>query len=169
MVLEGIARDKGTRPRQKAAAAGPDVLRLMLATSSFPATPLGARDRALLLIGFGAALRRSELAGPALGDVTPAPGRGLACSCAAPRPTSAVPARRSPSGPTQGSQASARPPPSRPGASSGAKGRTSWAVPRTGSRRSSSTWGRRPARSVEAALRTYRGTPPHQAAGSARQ
>ena len=77
MVLEGIARDKGTRPRQKAAAAGPDVLRLMLTTRPSPATPLGARDRALLLVGFGAALRRSELAGLALGDVTPIPGRGL--------------------------------------------------------------------------------------------
>ena len=76
MVLEGIARDKGTRPRGKAAA-GPDVLRLMLATRPSPATPLGARDRALLLLGFGAALRRSELAGLALGDVTPVPGRGL--------------------------------------------------------------------------------------------
>jgi len=77
MVLEGIARDKGTRPRGKAAAAGPDVLRLMLATRPSPATPLGARDRALLLVGFGAALRRSELAGLRLGDVTPVPGRGL--------------------------------------------------------------------------------------------
>ncbi|WP_043839111.1 hypothetical protein [Muricoccus aerilatus] len=77
MVLESIARDKGTRPRQKAAAAGPDVIRLMLASRPSPATPLGARDRALLLVGFGAALRRSELAGLALGDVTPVPGRGL--------------------------------------------------------------------------------------------
>ncbi|MBI0537752.1 hypothetical protein D9599_19515 [Roseomonas sp. KE2513] len=49
----------------------------MLATRPSPATPLGARDRALLLAGFGAALRRSELAGLRLGDVTPVPGRGL--------------------------------------------------------------------------------------------
>ncbi|WP_052401634.1 hypothetical protein [Muricoccus aerilatus] len=71
MVLEGIARDKGTRPRGKAAAAGPDVLRLMLATCPSPTTPLGARNRALLLVGFGAALRRGELTGLALGDVAP--------------------------------------------------------------------------------------------------
>ncbi|TPG52441.1 hypothetical protein EAH89_17885 [Roseomonas nepalensis] len=71
MVLEG------TRPRGKATAAGPDVLRLMLATRPSPATPLGARDRALLLVGFGAALRRSELAGLSLGDVTPVLRRGL--------------------------------------------------------------------------------------------
>lgn len=49
----------------------------MLATRPSPATPLGARDRALLLVGFGAALRRSELAGLRLGDVTPVLGRGL--------------------------------------------------------------------------------------------
>lgn len=77
MVLEGIARDKRTRPRQKAAAARPDVLRLMLATHPSPATPLSARDRALLLVGFGAARRRSELAELSLGDVTSVPGRGL--------------------------------------------------------------------------------------------
>ncbi|MBI0539308.1 hypothetical protein D9599_27665 [Roseomonas sp. KE2513] len=75
MVLEGIARDKGTRPRQKAATAGPDVLRLMLAIRPSPATPLDARDRALLFIGFGAALCRSEFAVLRLGPVTPK--RGL--------------------------------------------------------------------------------------------
>ncbi|MBI0539036.1 hypothetical protein D9599_26165 [Roseomonas sp. KE2513] len=53
------------------------MLRLLLATRPSPATPLGARDRALLLLGFGAALLRSELAGPVLGDVTLVPGRGL--------------------------------------------------------------------------------------------
>ncbi|MCK8788052.1 tyrosine-type recombinase/integrase [Roseomonas sp. NAR14] len=77
MVLEGITRAKGTRPRKRAAAAGPDALRLMLATRPAADTPLGARDRALLLLGFGAALRRSELVGLAMGDVTVVPGRGL--------------------------------------------------------------------------------------------
>ncbi|MDJ0390412.1 tyrosine-type recombinase/integrase [Roseomonas sp. E05] len=77
MVLEGIARSKGTRPRRRAAAAGPDTLRLMLATRRAADTPLGARDRALLLLGFGAALRRSELVALALGDVEMVPGRGL--------------------------------------------------------------------------------------------
>jgi len=77
MVLEGIARTKGTRPRRRAAAAGPDALRLMLATRPAADTPLGARDRALLLLGFGAALRRSELVGLTLGDVEIVPGRGL--------------------------------------------------------------------------------------------
>ena len=77
MVLEGIARSHGTRPRRRAAAAGPDALRLMLAARPPATTPLGARDRALLLLGFGAALRRSELVGLALGDVETVPGRGL--------------------------------------------------------------------------------------------
>jgi site-specific recombinase XerC len=36
-----------------------------------------ARDRAMLLLGFGAALRRSELVGLSIGDVTAVPGRGL--------------------------------------------------------------------------------------------
>ena len=77
MVLEGIARTKGTRPAKQAAAAGPEVLRRMLATRPAAETPLGARDRALLLVGFAAALRRSELVALALGDVEVVPGRGL--------------------------------------------------------------------------------------------
>jgi site-specific recombinase XerC len=36
-------------------------LRKMLAAWSGPDTPLGARDRAMLLLGLGAALRRWEL------------------------------------------------------------------------------------------------------------
>ena len=46
-------------------------------------TPLGAREaivareRAMLLLGFGAALRRSELVALTLGDVATVPGRGL--------------------------------------------------------------------------------------------
>ena len=46
MILEGITRDRGTRPQQKAAA-GPDVLRLMLVTRPSPAIPLGAQLRTL--------------------------------------------------------------------------------------------------------------------------
>ena len=75
MVVEGITRARGTRPRHQAAPAVPDVLRRMLATCA--TTPLGARDRAMLLLGFGAALRRSELVALRLGDIEPVPGRGL--------------------------------------------------------------------------------------------
>ena len=61
----------------------PEVLRRLLAALPDPATPhaavpaLQARNRALLLIGFGAALRRSELVALQMADVTPVSGRGL--------------------------------------------------------------------------------------------
>jgi len=55
----------------------PGVLRLMLAKRPSSDIPLGARDRAMLLLGFGAALRRSELVSLTLGDVETVPGRGL--------------------------------------------------------------------------------------------
>jgi site-specific recombinase XerD len=95
MVVEGVTRAKGVRPRRQAAPAVPGVLRLMLAKRPSAETPLGAREatvarettvvraaivareRAMLLVGFGAALRRSELVALTLGDVTPVPGRGL--------------------------------------------------------------------------------------------
>jgi site-specific recombinase XerD len=38
----------------------------MLAKRPSPATPLGSRERAMLLLGFGAARRRSELVALAL-------------------------------------------------------------------------------------------------------
>jgi integrase len=55
----GIRRTKGTAPRRKAAALSPEQLRKMIVGGQWS---LGAvRDRALLLLGFAAALRRSEL------------------------------------------------------------------------------------------------------------
>jgi len=77
MVLEGVVRSRGTRPQRQAAPAVPDVLRRMLGASPSPGTPLGVRNRAMLLMGFGAALRRSELVALQLGDVEAVPGRGL--------------------------------------------------------------------------------------------
>jgi site-specific recombinase XerD len=83
MVVEGVTRAKGVRPRRQAAPAVPGVLRLMVAGRSAAGTPLGAREaivareRAMLLVGFGAALRRSELVALTLGDVETVPGRGL--------------------------------------------------------------------------------------------
>src|SRR5215471_6849979 len=77
MVLEGVTRSKGVRPRRQAAPAVPGLLRLMLAKRPAPTLPLGARERAMLLLGFGAALRRSELVALTLGDVEPVPGRGI--------------------------------------------------------------------------------------------
>lgn len=69
MVLEGIARSRAGQDKRRASAATPAVLRAMLPHCS-------VRDRALLLIGFGAALRRSELSALHLADVTLEP-RGV--------------------------------------------------------------------------------------------
>lgn len=67
MVLEGITRDIGVAPRNQKTPAVPDVLRPMLASCG--ETPMGLRDQAMLLVGFGAGLRRSELVALALGDI----------------------------------------------------------------------------------------------------
>jgi integrase len=91
MVVEGVTRSKGVRPRRKAAPALPALLRRMLAAcQADPAreadtarqtgavrAAIVARDRAMLLLGFGAALRRSEPVGLTLGDLETVPGRGL--------------------------------------------------------------------------------------------
>ena len=61
LTLAGIKRTKGTRQTAKAPLTAGDLLRLMKADVFHGLT--GLRDRALLLLGFAAALRRSELAG----------------------------------------------------------------------------------------------------------
>ena len=77
MVVEGVTRATGIRPRRQAAPAVPGVLRLLLAARPAPDTAIGARDRAMLLLGFGAALRRAELVALTIGDVETVAGRGL--------------------------------------------------------------------------------------------
>jgi integrase len=77
VIVEGITRSRGTRPAKRATPAVPDILRLLLAACSPASTALGARDRAMLLLGFGAALRRSELVALRVGDVEQIPERGL--------------------------------------------------------------------------------------------
>jgi integrase len=57
-VMAGIRARRGMRPRAKAPLSPTD-LRAMI--EALPATLLGVRDRALLLVGFAAALRRAEL------------------------------------------------------------------------------------------------------------
>ncbi len=65
-VVAGIRRAKGTKQEGKAPAVT-DEMRLMVA--ALPPTLLGARDRALLLLGFAGAFRRSELVALDVGDV----------------------------------------------------------------------------------------------------
>jgi len=64
-VWAGIRREHGTRPVRKRALVTAD-LRSVIA--ALPDNLLGKRDRALLLIGFASAMRRSELANLVTGD-----------------------------------------------------------------------------------------------------
>ena len=83
LVMEGIVRTHGVRPRRQAAPAVPDVLRRLLTALPASNTPeaaapaLAARHRAMLLIGFGAALRRSEIVALTIGDIEVVDSRGL--------------------------------------------------------------------------------------------
>jgi len=66
MTMAGIRRERGTAPQKKAPALLPD-LRKMLA--ALPDTLAGRRDRAVLLIGFAGAFRRSELVAIDVADI----------------------------------------------------------------------------------------------------
>jgi site-specific recombinase XerD len=58
LLLTGIRRKLGTAPAQKAPAMRAELTRML---GSLPAGLAGSRDRALLLLGFAGAFRRSEL------------------------------------------------------------------------------------------------------------
>jgi len=64
--MRGIRRSKGTKPNKKAPATAEILGRLQ---ALFPDTLTGLRDRALVLLGFAAALRRSELVALDISDV----------------------------------------------------------------------------------------------------
>ncbi|MCE2576616.1 site-specific integrase [Komagataeibacter sp. FNDCR2] len=66
--LQGVLRTQ-RRPVSKPVAVRRNLLGQLLATCDL--TPRGRRDRALLLVGFAAALRRSELVGLHVEDITP--------------------------------------------------------------------------------------------------
>jgi site-specific recombinase XerC len=67
-ILKGIRRTVGTAPHQKAPATV-DVIHTLLARVE-PDTLQGKRDRALLLLGFAGAFRRSELVAITVEDLT---------------------------------------------------------------------------------------------------
>jgi len=68
--LRGIGRKHGTPARRSAALTTSHIRKLAAACGS---TLAGTRDRALFLIGFAGALRRSELVGLSVTDVTRVP------------------------------------------------------------------------------------------------
>ncbi len=65
-VMAGIRRAKGTAQTSKTAAVTAIIRRMV---DTLPSNLLGTRDQALLLLGFAAALRRSELVGLDVADV----------------------------------------------------------------------------------------------------
>ena len=70
-VLKGIRRTRGVAQEQKEPLRGDDVKTMMTA---LPNTPRGWRDRAILVLGYAGAFRRSELAALQLEWVASAPG-----------------------------------------------------------------------------------------------
>jgi len=66
LTMQGIRRAKGTAPAQVAPAVISDVQGMVC---TLPDTLLGIRDRALLLLGFAGAFRRSELVALNLSDI----------------------------------------------------------------------------------------------------
>jgi integrase len=75
LVLDGLARSQAGRQIRQASPVLLDTLKNLLAVQ--PPGPLGVRNRAMLLIGYGAALRRSELVALTVADVVRVPGRGI--------------------------------------------------------------------------------------------
>jgi integrase len=65
-VMKGIRRSLGVAQTSKSPLLPKDLVRML---STLPNTLLGQRDRALLLLGFFAALRRSELVGLNVSDI----------------------------------------------------------------------------------------------------
>ncbi|HYH40131.1 MAG TPA: tyrosine-type recombinase/integrase [Azospirillum sp.] len=75
LVLDGLARGQANRTVRQAAPILLDALPRLLAAQ--PDGALGVRNRAMLLIGYGAALRRSELVALRVADVVRIPDRGV--------------------------------------------------------------------------------------------
>src|SRR5688500_16872496 len=75
LLLDGIRRRKGTRPSRQATPISPAMLARMVRAQ--PDSPLGLRNRAILLAGFGGALRRSEIVGLDARDLEFVDGRGV--------------------------------------------------------------------------------------------
>lgn len=68
LILRGAAREKGTAPLRQARALHYSALPALV--DVFSETPLDIRNKAVVLVGFAAALRRSEIAALQLKDIT---------------------------------------------------------------------------------------------------
>ena len=66
-IVRGMAREKGVAPTRKAALTLDPLRQLLLAVRGDDVA--GRRDRAILLVGFAAALRRSEIAALSVQDI----------------------------------------------------------------------------------------------------
>ena len=66
MLMRGVRRRKGARPRRKAPLS---VAQMRAIVAALPGTVKGVRDRALLLLGFAGAFRRSEVVALDVEDV----------------------------------------------------------------------------------------------------
>jgi integrase len=75
LLMDGIRRRRGTRPARQATPITPAMLARMVRVQ--PDTPLGPRNRAILLAGVGGALQRSEIVALDVGDVEFVEGRGV--------------------------------------------------------------------------------------------
>lgn len=69
--MRGIRREHGAPPHKKRALSASDIVRMVEALD--PATSVGVRDRALLMFGYAAGVRRGELAGLERGDLADDP------------------------------------------------------------------------------------------------
>lgn len=72
-VRRGLRRTLGTAPRRRAHALDTAEITTIVAAID-PTTPAGARDRALILLGYASALRPGELAALRIADLVPQPG-----------------------------------------------------------------------------------------------
>lgn len=75
LLLDGVRQRKGVRPARQATPISPAMLARMVRAQ--PASLLDLRNRAMLLVGFGGALRRSELVALDAGDVRFVDGKGV--------------------------------------------------------------------------------------------
>ena len=66
LLIKGIRRTKGTRPNQKAPILREDLKRMV---ATLDTSLRGKRDKAILLLGFAGAFRRSELVGLNVADI----------------------------------------------------------------------------------------------------